>query len=45
MELSFSPDQQAIRDAVLKLCERFDDHYRLERNHDGEWPHAFHMMN
>ncbi len=42
MEISFSPEQQAIRDGVLKLCRQFDDAYWLARDRDGEWPHDFH---
>jgi acyl-CoA dehydrogenase len=37
-----TPDQQAIRDSVLKLCARFDDAYWLGRDEDGEFPHELH---
>jgi acyl-CoA dehydrogenase len=42
MDLSFSPEQRAIRAAVLKLCERFDAQYWLERDRSGGFPDEFH---
>ncbi len=42
MDLSFSPEQRAIREALLKLCERFDAQYWLERDRAGGFPEAFH---
>jgi acyl-CoA dehydrogenase len=42
MNFSFSPDQLAIRDAVAKLCTRFDDKYWLERDREGSFPEDFH---
>jgi acyl-CoA dehydrogenase len=42
MNFSFSPDQLAIRDAVAKLCARFDAQYWLERDRDGGFPEDFH---
>jgi acyl-CoA dehydrogenase len=41
MDFSLSPDQLAIRDAVSKLCERFDAQYWLERDRDGGFPEDF----
>jgi acyl-CoA dehydrogenase len=43
MNFSFSPDQLAIRDAVAKLCERFDAKYWLERDRKGGFPEDFHQ--
>jgi acyl-CoA dehydrogenase len=37
-----TPDQQHIRDAVLRHCEQFSDDYWLERDRDGVFPHGFH---
>jgi acyl-CoA dehydrogenase len=34
--------QREIRDAVLKLCARFDDRYWLDRDEDGAFPHELH---
>ena len=42
MDFSFSPEQVAIRTAVLKLCERFDAQYWLERDREGGFPDDFH---
>jgi acyl-CoA dehydrogenase len=42
MDLSLTPAQQEIRDAVLKVCAGFGEDYWLERDGDGEFPHAFH---
>ncbi|HVE48626.1 MAG TPA: acyl-CoA dehydrogenase family protein [Casimicrobiaceae bacterium] len=42
MDFSLTDDQQAIRAAVEKVCERFDDDYWLARDRDGVFPHDFH---
>ena len=41
MDFSFTPDQLAIRDAVSKLCARFDAKYWLERDRHGGFPEDF----
>lgn len=41
MDFSLTPDQQAIREAVLGICGQFSDDYWLERDADGEFPVAF----
>ena len=41
MTLNFTPEQQQIRDSVLKLCQQFDDQYRLDRDSDGVFPEDF----
>ena len=41
MELSFTDDQIAVRDAIAKLCEKYDDAYWLERDMDGQFPEDF----
>ena len=33
--------QQTLRDAVIKICARFDDDYWLQRDRDGGFPHDF----
>ena len=43
MDFALSPEQQSIRDAVAKLCERFDDAYWLARDADGAFPHELHQ--
>ncbi len=40
-ELSWTTEQQQIRDNVLKLCRRFDDEYWLARDNDGRFPEDF----
>jgi acyl-CoA dehydrogenase len=42
MDFSLSADQQAIRDAVAKICARFGDDYWLVRDRDGGFPDDFH---
>jgi acyl-CoA dehydrogenase len=42
LDVSFTPDQQAIRDAVLAICATFPGEYWLQRDEDGEFPVAFH---
>src|SRR3979490_2575235 len=41
MDFSFSPDQLAIREAIAKLCTRFDAQYWLERDRHGGFPEDF----
>ena len=41
MDFSFSPDQQEIRDTILKHCSRFPDDYWLERDNAGTFPEDF----
>ncbi len=41
MDFSLSSDQRGIRDAVLTLCERFDDRFWLEHDESGDFPDAF----
>jgi acyl-CoA dehydrogenase len=42
MDNTLTSSQVEIRDGVLKLCAAFGDDYWLERDRDGEFPHAFH---
>ena len=41
MEFSFTDDQIAVRDAIAKLGEKYDDAYWLERDTDGQFPEDF----
>jgi acyl-CoA dehydrogenase len=43
MDFSLSPDQERIREAIAKLCARFDDEYWLERDREGGFPGDFHQ--
>jgi acyl-CoA dehydrogenase len=42
MDFAFSPEQERIRDAILKLCLRFDDDYWLAKDKEAAFPHDFH---
>src|SRR5712691_3221948 len=44
MDFSLSADQQAIRNAIEKLCARFSDDYWLAKDRDGGFPHDFHRV-
>jgi len=43
MEFALSDQQQSIRDAVAKVCARFDDAYWLAKDRAGGFPHDFHQ--
>jgi acyl-CoA dehydrogenase len=43
MEFALSDQQQSIRDAVAKVCGRFDDAYWLAKDRAGGFPHDFHQ--
>ena len=42
MDFSLTPEQEAIRDNVAKVCADFDDDYWLEHDRTGEFPDDFH---
>jgi acyl-CoA dehydrogenase len=41
MDFSLSEDQATIRDALERLCGRYDDEYWLARDRDGRFPDEF----
>jgi len=41
MDFDLTEEQRAIRDAVAKICSRFDDAYWLERDRTGTFPEDF----
>ena len=41
MDFDLTEEQRAIRDAVAKICSRFDDAYWLERERTGTFPEDF----
>ncbi len=41
MDFALSPEQQQIRDEVLRLCARFGDAYWLERDRSATFPEDF----
>src|SRR5688572_16265595 len=42
MDFSFTPEQEAIRAAIQRICERFDADYWLTKDREGGFPHDFH---
>jgi acyl-CoA dehydrogenase len=43
MSFALTAEQFEIRDAVARLCTRFDDAYWLKRDTEGGFPHDFHQ--
>ena len=41
MDFAFTTQQESIRDAVAKICARFDDSHWLVKDRDGGFPHEF----
>jgi acyl-CoA dehydrogenase len=42
MDFAFTANQESIRDAVAKICTRFDDAYWLRKDKEGGYPSDFH---
>jgi acyl-CoA dehydrogenase len=42
MDFSLTPEQEAIRGAIEKVCARFDADYWLAKDREGGFPHDFH---
>jgi len=42
MDFAFTANQESIRDAVAKICTRFDDAYWLKKDKEGGFPADFH---
>ena len=42
MDFAFSAEQLRIREAIARLCQRFDAAYWLEHDSSGIFPHEFH---
>ncbi len=42
MDFALSSNQESIRDAVAKICSRFDDAYWLKKDKEGGFPADFH---
>src|SRR5512134_2392523 len=43
MDFALTPEQERIREAIAKLCERFPDDYWLKRDREGGFPADFHQ--
>ena len=41
MDFALTSEQEAIRDAITRICERFDDDYWLEKDRAGGFPFDF----
>ena len=42
MDISLSPEHEAIRDSVAKICDRFGDEYWSAKDENKEFPFEFH---
>jgi acyl-CoA dehydrogenase len=42
MDFRLTPEQEAIREAILRICARFDAEYWLAKDRHGGFPHDFH---
>ena len=42
MDFSLTQEQERIREAILRLCQRFGDEYWLAKDKEGGYPHDFH---
>src|SRR5260370_9162869 len=42
MDFALTANQESIRDAVAKICTRFDDAYWLKKDKEGGFPADFH---
>jgi acyl-CoA dehydrogenase len=42
MDFALTASQESIRDAVAKICARFDDAYWLKKDKEGGYPADFH---
>jgi acyl-CoA dehydrogenase len=43
MEFGFTPEQEAIREAIGKICAQFDDAYWFNKDHAGGFPTELHQ--
>ncbi|MBW8268189.1 acyl-CoA dehydrogenase family protein [Caldovatus aquaticus] len=43
MDFALTPEQEAVRDAVARICARFGDDYWLARDREGGFPAEFHQ--
>ena len=43
MDFSLTPEQEGIREAIAKLCTRFDAEYWRKRDREGGFPSDFHQ--
>ena len=41
MNFALTEQQESLRDAIARICARFDDAYWFDRDHDGRFPEEF----
>src|SRR5713226_7758429 len=44
IDFRLTSDQEAVREAVGKICARFPEDYWLARDRDGAFPHELHAQ-
>jgi acyl-CoA dehydrogenase len=43
MDFAFTEEQEAIREAIVKICARFPDEYWMKRDKEGGFPSELHQ--
>jgi acyl-CoA dehydrogenase len=43
MDFAFNPEQEAIREAIARICARFGDDYWLKKDKEGGFPKELHQ--
>lgn len=43
MNFALTEQQESIREAITRICSRFDDQYWFDRDHDGRFPEEFYQ--
>jgi acyl-CoA dehydrogenase len=43
MQFALSPDQEAVREAIARICTQFDDAFWLAKDRDGGFPAELHQ--
>jgi acyl-CoA dehydrogenase len=43
MNFALTEQQESIREAIARICSRFDDQYWFDRDHDGRFPEEFYQ--
>jgi acyl-CoA dehydrogenase len=43
MDFAFTPEQEAIREAIARICARFGDDYWLKKDKEGGFPKELHQ--
>ena len=43
MDFAFTPEQDAIREAIARICARFPDEYWLQKDREGGFPTELHQ--